>query len=131
MTNIEIISLYFSLLENFSTKPSDFEKVLHPDVVQREYPNLMTSKIQERGFAGCLKGAEIGKSILDSQNIEIKDHFENGKKMVVEAQWTGKIAKDIGRLTKGQEIRAHLCMIFEFKDGRVYRQRNYDCYEPF
>jgi len=26
---------------------------------------------------------------------------------------------------------AHFCMVLELEDGRIRRQRNYDCFEPF
>ena len=29
------------------------------------------------------------------------------------------------------EMTAHFAQIFECKDGKIYRQRNYDCFEPF
>jgi hypothetical protein len=29
----------------------------------------------------------------------------------------------------GQRLIAHLCLIFEFKDGLIFRQRRYPCYE--
>lgn len=128
---IETVKSYLRLLENFSTESSDFEKVLHPDVLQIEYPNLLNKKGQERGLEGMLQGAAVGKKILRSQRIEIKNSFENKQQLVAEAVWTGIVANDLGSLKKDQVIKAFFCMVFEFKDGKIFRQRNYDCFESW
>lgn len=127
----KLIQKYFQLLETFSSDQTGFKSVLHPELVQTEYPNLINKAGQERGLEGCLRGAEAGKKLLTEQHIEISNAFESGNQMSVEAVWTGRMATDAGHLRKGQELKAFLCMVFEFKDGKIFRQRNYDCYEPF
>jgi hypothetical protein len=44
---------------------------------------------------------------------------------------TGSPGRCIGQLQPGQEMRAHFAVFLEFRDGRIRRQRNYDCFEPF
>ena len=34
-------------------------------------------------------------------------------------------------LESGSSLRAHFAMFFEFKDGLISSQRNYDCFEPW
>jgi phosphatidylserine synthase len=34
-------------------------------------------------------------------------------------------------LQPGAVLRGHCAMVFDFVDGKIARQRNYDCYEPF
>ena len=41
------------------------------------------------------------------------------------------MAVDAGHLEASTELKAHICAVFELKVGLIYRQRNYDCYEPF
>jgi ketosteroid isomerase-like protein len=31
----------------------------------------------------------------------------------------------------GEELEAHFALFLEFRDGRIWRQRNYDCFQPF
>ncbi|MCB0631806.1 MAG: hypothetical protein R2824_20670 [Saprospiraceae bacterium] len=37
----------------------------------------------------------------------------------------------VGNLSAGEDMVAYFAQFFEFKDGKIYRQRNYDCFEPF
>lgn len=42
----------------------------------------------------------------------------------------GSAGRTGGRLAAGAEMRAHFAMFFEFRNGLIYKQRNYDCFEP-
>jgi hypothetical protein len=37
----------------------------------------------------------------------------------------------IGALKPGDQIRARFAQFFRFKDGLIWRQRNYDCFDPW
>jgi ketosteroid isomerase-like protein len=45
--------------------------------------------------------------------------------------WVGTLAVSLGAIPAGGEMRAHFAVFLEFRDGRIHRQRNYDCFEPF
>ena len=49
----------------------------------------------------------------------------------IEVLWTGTLAMSFGNLSAGSKMRAHSAMFFEFKDGKIASQRNYDCFEPW
>ena len=51
--------------------------------------------------------------------------------MILEVLWAGTLAIPVGSLAAGDEMRAHFAVFIELRDGRIYRQRNYDCFEPF
>jgi len=51
--------------------------------------------------------------------------------LVLEVTWRGRLAVPVGSLKPGDEMRARFAVIFEFRDGRIFRQRNYDCFDPF
>jgi hypothetical protein len=34
-------------------------------------------------------------------------------------------------LAPGDAMTARFCIVLEMEDGRIRRQRNYDCFEPF
>jgi hypothetical protein len=51
--------------------------------------------------------------------------------VVLEAIWTGTLAVGFGTLKPGDQLRARFAQIFEFKDGLIWRQRNYDCFEAW
>jgi hypothetical protein len=49
----------------------------------------------------------------------------------IEVLWTGILALPFGSLSVGSQKRAHSAMFFQFKDGKIVSQRNYDCFEPW
>jgi ketosteroid isomerase-like protein len=37
----------------------------------------------------------------------------------------------LGTLAEGAEMKAHFAMFFEFREGKIRLQRNYDCFEAW
>lgn len=92
----------------------------------RIYPNGIRSGVPRMADA-----FEKGRKLLSSQSYEIKNSVVNGDKVSLEVLWTGKLAISFGSLAAGSEMRAHSAMFFEFADGKIISQRNYDCFEPW
>jgi ketosteroid isomerase-like protein len=69
--------------------------------------------------------------VLQSQSYEIHNTVEQGEVLVLELTWRGRLAVPVGSLGPGDEMRARFAVILEFRDGRIFRQRNYDCFDPF
>lgn len=57
--------------------------------------------------------------------------YESGDTVILECLWVGTLGVPIGALGVGGEMRAHFAVFLEFRDGKIVRQRNYDCFEPF
>jgi ketosteroid isomerase-like protein len=57
--------------------------------------------------------------------------LENGDAMALEVQWTGTLAVPVGDIPAGGDMRARFGVFIELRDGKIARQRNYDCFEPF
>jgi hypothetical protein len=129
--NLRTYLLFVKLVESLSGNKEDFEKLVHQEVEFRELPNLLNKNGQVRTLEASLEGFKKAKMILSEQNFAIKGYAENDATVVVEKIWTGKMSTDIGNLKKGQELKAYICAVVEFKDGKIYRHRSYDCYEPF
>jgi ketosteroid isomerase-like protein len=51
--------------------------------------------------------------------------------VILEVVWAGTLAIPVGSLAAGDEMRAYFAVFIALRDGRIYRQRNYDCFEPF
>jgi len=130
-TNLDIVKEYFGLLEAFSDERSAFERILHREFRQKEFPNILNKNGQESDFEDSLKRAGLGSKVLSKQTYEITHHIETESEIVVEALWRGRMAVDAGPLKANQEIKAQFCIVCEFKDGKIVRQRNYDCFYPF
>lgn len=82
-------------------------------------------------MAEVLARSIAGQRILKSQVFHIDNCIASGNSVAVEARWTGVLAIPLGTLAAGAEMRAHFAMFFELVDGRIHRQRNYDCFEPW
>jgi len=74
---------------------------------------------------------EKGRKLLSSQSYEIKGCVVDGDELSIEVLWTGILALPFGSLSVGSQMRAHSAIFFQFKDGKIVRQRNYDCFEPW
>ena len=122
---------FVNLIETGVTDSKAYEAFLHKEVEFYEYPNLITKQGQVRNFFAALKGVEAGKNLMAEHSYKYLDWFELDEKLVIESLWTGTIAMDVAHLKKGDQLKAHICMIIYFKEGKIIRQRNYDCYEPF
>jgi ketosteroid isomerase-like protein len=110
---------------------ADIAVMFTPDMVVEQLPN----RIYPQGFRGTLSqmadGFERGRKLLSHQTYEIKNALVRDNSVAVEVFWTGTLALSFGNLTAGSKMRAHSAMFFEFKDGKIARQRNYDCFEPW
>jgi hypothetical protein len=131
MTNkIDQVKKFFQLLQWFNTEENEYKAILHADIEQVEYPNIIIREIRHRNFSQLLSGADAGKKMLAYQLFEPVRFFEITDTIIAEVKWTGELKVTVGKLKKGQVLKAHICCIFEFKDDKIFRQRNYDCYEP-
>jgi ketosteroid isomerase-like protein len=54
----------------------------------------------------------------------------HGDRVAVEARWTGTVDVPLPTLEPGTHLKAHIAIFFELSDGRITRQRSYDCFEP-
>jgi ketosteroid isomerase-like protein len=133
--NLELARRYLSAIEA-STDPTraggeqaaDF---FHPDVLQEEFPNRFVPTGAKRDLAALKEAGARGRAVLQGQRYEVRAAYALADTVILEVLWVGKLALQIGALTAGQEMRAHFAVFLEFRDGLIYRQRNYDCFEPF
>lgn len=130
MNLISIIEAYFHEIEHGMTA-DNLNKYYAPGAQQTEFPNLMAPGGAIHSLNDLLSGTSKGKGVLSRQRIEILHYFEDGNAVVVEALWTGTLALPIGQIPIGGQMKAHIARVFEFENGKIIRQRNYDCFEPF
>jgi predicted ester cyclase len=101
------------------------------DARQIELPNRLNPSGQKSNLAGMLQRSEQGRKVLLSQHYEILSGVAQGSRVAVEAVWTGILAAPLGTLIPGSEMKPHFAMFFEFRDGKIASQRNYDCFEAW
>jgi len=54
-----------------------------------------------------------------------------GNQVAVEARWASTLARAIGPIAAGTVMRARFGQFFEIRDGRIVKQRNYDCFDAW
>jgi hypothetical protein len=127
----ERLALEFIKTLETRTSPDEVMHFYHPDVEHSEFPNALTETTALRDFDALRESSLKGQQVLQKERYEITNTFSFGNQVLVEANWTGTLAVPLGNLPAGGEIRAHTAQLFEFKDGKIFRQRNYDCFHPF
>ncbi|WP_019946829.1 nuclear transport factor 2 family protein [Hymenobacter aerophilus] len=127
---LAVVEQYFALVDAFETKVAAYAAVLHPEVVQTEYPNGLYKTTQTRSLTGILDNLRLGRELLAQPHFEVHHtRLCDDGSVHVEGQWQATAISDAGPLLRGQRVSAHLCLIFEFRDGLIFRQRRYPCYE--
>ena len=127
--NLDIVRRYLRSVENGVF--SDVAPLFTPDVVMEQLPNRIYPQGLRATISQMAAAFEKGRKLLSSQTYEIKNAVTNGDSVAVEVLWTGTLAVGFGTLTAGVQMRCHSSMFFEFKNGKICSQRNYDCFEPW
>jgi len=128
--SLTVINKYFDLVQAFSSDVAAYAEVLHPEVEQTEYPNLLYKTVQRRLFDDIITNLRAGRELLSEPSFEVQSTqvCDDGT-VKVEGRWQATVINDNPPVMRGQRIAAQLCLIFELKDGKIYRQRRYPCYD--
>lgn len=129
-SNLEIARNYLQAFERGETGAA-LGSFFAPDVVFEEFPNRLTPLGQKRDLAESLAGAEKGKKIMSRQIYKITHEIAAGDHVALEVEWGGRLAVPFGSIPVGGEMKAFFATFMEFRDGKIVRQRNYDCFEAW
>lgn len=94
---------------------------LHDDVQVVEHPNKLNPHGATYDRAALRAAGERGKAILDSERYEVRALTCEGDRVVAQIAWTGTL-KD------GRSMRAEICSVVGLRDGKIWRQEQYDCF---
>ena len=130
MINEALAREYLAALER-GEAGEQLRRYYTPDFEQIEYPNALNPKGQRSDLAKTLERSEKGKQVLRSQKYSVVTSIASGDSVALEVEWRGVMAIPIASLQPGQEMRANFGVFLDFRDGRIARQRNYDCFQPF
>jgi len=128
--NLASVRRYLAALEAGATGEA-LAAFFTADVVQEELPNRLVELGAVRGLDDILAGAERGRKVMAAQRFELVQALASGDWVAVEARWTGTLAVAYGVIPKGGEMHARFAIFLQFRDGRIARQRNYDCFDPW
>jgi len=127
MTLLERAQAYLAAIE----ARADLTPYFCPDVEQREFPNQLVREGAIRDLATLLAGQERGKRVLSSEKYEIVNSLEDRDRLALEVIWRGTLAIPLGSIPAGGTLKAHFGVFLTFREGRISRQHNYDCFDPF
>lgn len=129
-TNLDIARRYLKLLEG-KPEREELAQFFAEDVFQEEFPNRLVQNGARRDLEALLDGNERGKHLMASQTYDIVNAIEQGDQIALEVKWSGTLAIQAGTLQPGDVMRAHFGVFLTFRDGKIIRQHNYDCFEPW
>ena len=127
---IETVKKYISTIEEKNDIAEVFQ-FYHPDVEQIEYSNILLKNKTIRRLNDLKEAYLKGKAVLQSEKYKIINSYEQNNIVIIEAEWIGVLAVPFGSKKIGDEIKANFAQFYEFENGKILNQRNYDCFEQF
>ena len=127
---IDIVKRYLAALEAGATGDA-LAAYFTPDAIQEEFPNRLNPNGGRSDVATILARAEQGRHVLTAQRFDLVNAMACGDTVALELNWSGRLAVPIGTLQPGDTMHARFAIFIELRDGRIFRQRNYDCFEPW
>lgn len=127
MTTREIVAAYIRAVE--AQDLDGVNRLLHPEVENLEHPNKLLPAGKRYDLAAMRAAGERGRAVMASQTWEIRNMIVEGDRAAVQIVWTGTLKVAAGPLPAGHVMRAQVCSLIELKDGKIWRQEQYDCFE--
>jgi ketosteroid isomerase-like protein len=128
--NLAVARKYFEALEN-GAEGGTLADFFTKDVVQEEFPNRLSPIGVHRDLDAILASARRGKQTIRAQKFEVLRTVVDGDSVALEVFWSGLLAIPVDTLPADTEMRAHVSVWLEFRDGKICRQHNYDCFDPW
>lgn len=128
--NLAIARRYLEALES-GADGNALADFFTKDVVQEEFPNRLSPIGAHRDLSALLDAARKGKKVMRAQRFEIRNAIVDGDNVALEVFWSGLLAVPVDTLPADSEMRAHISVWLEFRDGKIARQHNYDCFDPW
>jgi ketosteroid isomerase-like protein len=128
--NLAIARRYLEALES-GADGNALAEFFTKDVVQEEFPNRLSPIGAHRDLNALVERARKGKKVMRAQRFEIRNSIVDGDNVALEIFWSGLLAVPVDTLPADSEMRAHISVWLEFRDGKIARQHNYDCFDPW
>ncbi len=128
--NLAIARKYLEALES-GAEGGALKEYFTADVVQEEYPNRLLPIGAHRDLKAILDAAKKGKKTMRAQKFDIVNSIVDGDNVALEVFWSGLLAQPVDTLPADTEMRAHISIWLEFRDGKIAKQRNYDSFDPW
>jgi len=117
----DIVLTYLRAIE--SHRLDDVAALLHEDVQVIEHPNKLNPNGATYDRVAIRVAGERGAKLMASERYEVRALTCEGERVVAQIAWTGT-------LHDGRAMHAQICSVIELRDGKVWRQEQYDCFAP-
>ena len=97
--------------------------LLHDDVQVIEHANKLSPNGATYDRAAIRAAGERGAKLMASERYEVRALMCEGDRVIAQITWTGT-------LHDGRSMHAQICSVIELRDGKVWRQEQYDCFAP-
>lgn len=128
--NLKVLRDYLNALETGQAGEA-LAQFFAEDAMQVEFPNKLNPGGQKSDLASIIERSIQGQKLLSAQSFKINTEIAQGNRVAIEASWTGTLAIPAGALKAGSKMTAAFAMFFEFRDGLILKQHNYDCFEEW
>ena len=119
MSTRELVTAYIRAIESHDL--DDVARRLHDDVTVVEHPNKLNPAGKTYDKAAIRAAGERGAAVLESERYDVRGMIVEGDRASVQTVWTGV-------LKNGATMTAQICSVIEVKDGKIWRQEQYDCF---
>jgi ketosteroid isomerase-like protein len=125
-----IVERYFALIADPDRSEDELFQLLHPDLRVIEHPNCFSPNGSERDLAAIRKTLAAGRELVTGQRFDAVEHLVVGDTVATRAIWTGTLAGGVGTFPAQTQLRAHIAHFFTFREGRIWQQETFDCFDP-
>jgi ketosteroid isomerase-like protein len=129
-TNVERARAYLRALEN-RVREEELAAFFTPDVEIVGYPNRLVPKLVRLTLTDAMQQSVQGKKSISRQSYQPENIVAAGDSVAMQVKWEGVLAIPIAGLEAGATMRAWFAMFLEFREGKIARQNNYDCFESW
>lgn len=129
MTTEDVVRAYVAAIENQDL--DEVQKWLHDDVEVVEHPNAVSPNGRRYGKRELREAGERGKALMASEDYKITSVLVDGDRAVVQMEWRGTLGSGGHQHIRGGHVmKAHICSVIELREGKIWRQEQYDCFHP-
>jgi ketosteroid isomerase-like protein len=126
MSTTQIVTAYLRAVE--AHQLDEVARWLHPDIEVIEHPNKISPAGKTYDAKALREAGERGAKLMASERYEIRSMIVDGDRAAVLIDWTGTLGVAAGPMPIGHQMRAQICSIIEIRDGKIWRQEQYDCF---
>jgi ketosteroid isomerase-like protein len=126
--NLATARKYLKAIE-LGANGDEMAEFFSPEVIVEIFPSKFFPKGSRSDLGGIRAAANRGKKAMARQEYRIINEMASENMVALEIDWVGTLAAPFQEIPAGGQMRAHFAAFLEFMDGKILRQRNYDCYE--